>query len=184
MLSGYVVPLLVATMLRLRIVPCSDDSASDPPPPQPERAKPASARSEARRVGNAPGAGLPIVMAADYARARCTRRPARPPPCSGPLRPLLAQHLLEHRHDLGGAAQVRIDGEGAAEVVERALGVAELQVDLAGTRKRAEVLRIALQHLVAILQRLLEAAEQEEDRRPLVPAFGERGLLLDDRAEG
>src|SRR5204862_4879912 len=97
-------------------------------------------RAHARRVASAPRAGMLIVMAGDYARARPLRRPARPVPRSGPLRPLLAQHLLEHRHDLGGAAEVRVDRERAPEVVERALGVAELEVDLGGAGEGAEVL--------------------------------------------
>src|SRR5262252_5225315 len=89
--------------------------------------------------------------------------------------------LLDHALDL---LQVGIDGEGALEVHKGLLRLVELDVDLAITGQRPPVLGVPLDHLVAVLQRLVVLADEEVDGRPLVPAFRELGLAPDDLAEG
>src|SRR5215471_13275340 len=89
--------------------------------------------------------------------------------------------LLDHALDL---LQVGIDAESTLEVHEGLLRLVELHVNLAITGQRAPVLGIALDHLVAVLQRLVVLADEEVDGRPLVPAFRELGLAPDDLAEG
>src|SRR5690242_15217748 len=93
------------------------------------------------------------------------------------------QPFLEQRDDLRRADEIRVDIERASEELERAPRIAELQVDLPGAGQRTEMLRVALEDLVAIAQGVLEAAEQEVDRRALVPAFRETGLAPHDLVE-
>src|SRR5215471_2761213 len=89
--------------------------------------------------------------------------------------------LLDHALDL---LQVGIDDEGPLEVHKGLLRLVELHVNLAITGQRAPVLGVPLDHLVAVLQRLVVLADEEVDGRPLVPAFRELGLAPDDLAEG
>src|SRR5215510_555563 len=89
--------------------------------------------------------------------------------------------LLDHALDL---LQVGIDGEGALEVPEGLLRLVELHVDLAISGEHPPVLRVPLDHLVAVLQRLVVFADEKVDGRPLVPALRELGLAPDNLAEG
>src|SRR5215475_246061 len=89
--------------------------------------------------------------------------------------------LLDHPLDL---PQVGIDGEGPLEVHEGLFRLVELHVDLPVARQHAPVLRVALDHLVAVLERLVVLPDEEVHGRPLVPAFRELGLAADDLAEG
>src|SRR4030095_5089947 len=104
------------------------------------------------------------------------------PVSDGALAPL-HERTLELGDDLRDTAQVRVDAEGLPEVVEGALRLIELEVDLAVAGQGPEVARVALHHLVAVLERLLVLAHQEIDGGPLVPAFREVGPPLDDRGE-
>src|SRR5262249_8593445 len=89
--------------------------------------------------------------------------------------------LLDHPLDL---PQVGIDGEGPLEVHEGLFRLVELYVDLPVARQHAPVLRVALDHLVAVLKRPVVLPDEEVHGRPLVPAFRELGLAADDLAEG
>src|SRR5882762_1859629 len=97
---------------------------------------------------------------------------------------LLDEHLLElfdHGFDL---PEVGIDLEGALEVGEGLLGLAEAEIDLAVAAEHAPVLRVALDDLVAVLQRLLVLSRQEVDGGALVPALREVGPRPDYLGEG
>src|SRR3990170_5750975 len=99
---------------------------------------------------------------------------------SGAAAALLAQQLL-------GAADADLDAEHVGVQSQRAappfdrLGVlAELEVDLAVARERAEMLRVALQHFVAVGKRPAVLARQIENGGALVPALGEVGPPAND----
>ena len=100
------------------------------------------------------------------------------------LRLLFVQVLLEQLLDPGRSFQVGIHRQGAAEEVQGELHVARSQVDLAGAGEGAEVVRGALDDLVAVLQRTVVVAQQETDRRALVPPFGEVRLAQDEAPDG
>src|SRR5262249_45949629 len=97
---------------------------------------------------------------------------------------LVAQIPFDRADQLGGALEIGIDVDRAAEELECELGIAEPKRDLSRARERAVVIGIALEHLVAILQRGLVLAQHEVDRRALVPALGEIRLARDDGAKG
>jgi hypothetical protein len=60
----------------------------------------------------------------------------------------------------------------------------EFEVDLAVAGKHAEVLRVALDDLTAVLERPPEFAGEEIRRGALVPGFGKVGFELDDAGKG
>src|SRR5712691_11129791 len=80
--------------------------------------------------------------------------------------------------------EVGIDRERAAEILQRLLRLVEPQVDLAVARERTEVLRVAPDDFVAVLERAPVFAGEVVRRRALVPAFSEVGFQLDDAGEG
>src|SRR5712692_2235812 len=97
---------------------------------------------------------------------------------------LLDEHLLElfdHGFDL---REVWIDLEGPLEIREGLLGLTEPEIDLAVAAEHAPVVRVALHHLVAVLERFLVLSRQEIDGGALVPAFREVRPRLDDFGEG
>src|SRR6516225_9529538 len=81
---------------------------------------------------------------------------------------------------LGNALQVRVDGERAAERVERALVVAELLQDDSQSRERAEMARLARQHFVDVGERAAEVFLRVVDGRATVPRLGEIRSNIDD----
>src|SRR5882724_10044399 len=96
---------------------------------------------------------------------------------------LLDDEALELGHGGLDALEVRVDLERALEVVEGQLRLVEGEVDLPVAGEDAPVLRVALDHLVAVPERFLVLADEVIDRRALVPALGEVRLLLDDGGE-
>src|SRR5713101_3125740 len=67
---------------------------------------------------------------------------------------------------------------------EHLLGLTEPEIDLAVAAEHAPVVRVALHHLVAVLERFLVLSGQEINGGALVPAFREVGPRLDDSGEG
>src|SRR4029450_3443058 len=101
------------------------------------------------------------------------------PVSDGALAPL-HERALELGDDLRDAAPVRVEPEGLPEVVGGGLRRIEVEVDLAVAGQGPEVARVALHHLVAVLERLLVLAHQEVDGGALVPAFRALGPPLGD----
>src|SRR5262245_22121685 len=96
----------------------------------------------------------------------------------------LAETVLDQIDALLHTWHVGIDRERTLEVFERPLQLAALHVDQAISGQRAEVMGIALHHLVAVAQRLIEIAHEVISGGALVPAFREVGTHLDDAREG
>jgi len=66
---------------------------------------------------------------------------------------------LEQRDHLRRPFQIRIDLDCAPEELQRTSHVAQLEVDLPSAGQRTEVIGVALEHLLTILQRLLVLAK-------------------------
>src|SRR5258706_14919528 len=92
---------------------------------------------------------------------------------------LFTQALDQLRH----LVEVRVDRERLAEGVERALFVAEILHDHAKPRQRAEMARLADQHLLDILERMGVIVLQVIQCRAPVPSFGIIGTQLDHSVE-
>src|SRR5713226_9496544 len=101
--------------------------------------------------------GLEIFRSASITSTSCCKRrekPVRVPP--GPsdrVPPLLDEESAKHLDRLRHRFEIRVHGEGALEVRQGAGGLVELHVDHPVTAERAEVVGIALDHLVAVGQR-------------------------------
>src|SRR5437762_2359294 len=89
--------------------------------------------------------------------------------------------LLDHGIEL---AEVGVHRDRALEVGERLLGLVEVEVDLPVAGERPPVLRVALDYLVAIAERLVVVADQEVDGGALVPSLRKLRLEPDDLGEG
>src|SRR5688572_17090486 len=96
--------------------------------------------------------------------------------------PLLEEQRAQRVDGLLDGVEIRIDGQRLLEARERARGLVELQPDHAVAAEGAEVLGVALQHLVAVGGRAAPVAEQVVRGRALVPALGEVGPAADDVA--
>src|SRR5262249_31708000 len=96
-----------------------------------------------------------------------------------PALDLLGQ-LLDQVGDL---LELGMQGERAAEGVERVLVVADLLQDHAESGKRAEVARLALEHFVDVGERAGEILLREIDRGAPVPGFDVLGPNVDDGGE-
>ena len=83
----------------------------------------------------------------------------------------------------GMRSSLRMDGERAAEDVERALVVAEFLQDDSEPGERAEMARLARQHLLDIGERAAEVLLGVVERGAPVPGLDEIGLDVDDRVE-
>jgi 3-hydroxyisobutyrate dehydrogenase-like beta-hydroxyacid dehydrogenase len=95
----------------------------------------------------------------------------------------LAQLVADQGHALLDPLHVRIDRQRTFEVLQRPFQLAALHVDQAVAGQGAEVIRIALDHLVAVLQRLVGIAHQIVGRGALVPALGKVRTLVDHAGE-
>src|SRR5262245_29917652 len=97
--------------------------------------------------------GLLILRSASITKASsgwCSERVPAPPD------ELLAQHV----GGLPDGLEVRVHGESPLEEGEGLLGTTELEIDHPVAAEGAEVIRVALHHLVAIGQRLLVLSHQ------------------------
>ncbi len=89
-----------------------------------------------------------------------------------PGRSTIFPALLQHPDVELDPDHVRVHFERAPEPGERRFLVLEREMDLAEAGERAEVARIALQHLVAVGDRLAVVAGEVIDRGAAVPALG------------
>src|SRR5688572_5534562 len=96
---------------------------------------------------------------------------------------LLLEPFLEPADVELHAGHVRIDFQGAPEPAKRLLVLLQGNVDHAGAGKRAEVARVALDHLRTVGERLAVLPGQVVRGGALVPAFGEVGLARNDARE-
>src|SRR6266508_3774316 len=96
---------------------------------------------------------------------------------------LLEQQALQLFDGVLDPSQVRIHGQRALEVVEGTLGLREPQVDHAVSAQGAEVVGVALHHLIAVGRGLAVLAGEVVHGRSLVPPLGERGAGVDDLRE-
>src|SRR5215510_4875922 len=115
------------------------------------------------------------------------------PPCATVGRPrgrldgafaLLDERLLQLLDQILDLLEIRVDRQRALEVGERLLRLVEVKVDLPVARQGPPVLRVPLDHFVAVAQGLVVLAHEEVYGRALVPPLGEVGLELDDLGEG
>ena len=97
---------------------------------------------------------------------------------------LPSQAVLDQLDALLHALHVGVDGERALEVLERPLQLAALDVDQTVTGQRAEVVGIAPDDFVAVVQGLVEISHQVVRGGTLVPSFRELGANLDGAGEG
>src|SRR2546422_7752206 len=97
---------------------------------------------------------------------------------------LLDQERAERLDRLADGLEVGIHGQRLLEALERAGRLVEAEPDHAVAAQRAEVRRVAPEHLVAVGGRLAVLADQVVDGGALVPPFGEVGSEPDDLAEG
>src|SRR5439155_835227 len=97
---------------------------------------------------------------------------------------LLDQERAERLDRLADGLEVGIDRQRLLEALERAGGLVEAEPDHAVAAQRAEMGRVALEHLVAVGGGLAVLADQVVDGGALVPALGEIRATADDLAEG
>ena len=128
------------------------------------RRAPGAPRAHEAEIPHVQGAGRASLSSG---RARRLRR--------SPRRWTSLQLLLESLDVHLDAQHVRVHIEGAAVPLERFVPLLELEV-IWPIPERAEVTRIALQHFVAVGDRLVELAGEVVDRRAAVPALGEPGF--------
>src|SRR6185369_8534326 len=91
--------------------------------------------------------------------------------------------LLESLHQIGHALQTRIDRERAAIDFERLLVVADILQDESETGHRAEVSRLALEHLADVGDRAAVVLLHVIERGAPVPGLDVIRFDLDDRVE-
>src|SRR5207237_5756771 len=97
---------------------------------------------------------------------------------------LLDQECAEGLGRLADRLEVGVHGQRLLEPLERARGLVEPEPDHAVAAQRAEVCRVALEHLVAVDSRLPVLADKVIDGGALVPALGELRPPVAHLAEG
>src|SRR5947209_11821114 len=100
---------------------------------------------------SAEAATIPSPVACRNARRSISRS-------SDSLASAMLERALEHLHVVPQVSQIRVDGERAVGIVQRALVIFEPHVNQHISGQRTEMIWIALHHLIAIRERTAKFA--------------------------
>jgi hypothetical protein len=96
---------------------------------------------------------------------------------------LSAKLLAKLLCDVYRLIKMRIDPQRSLERLQRALQIAIAHIDHAKAAERAEMSGFKVDHTGNVTARAGVIAKQKTHRRPLVPSFGEIGVIIDKLAE-